>query len=216
MTADVTASLVNDLELEIDAMRLRVDAQSAHLVSLKREVMRIRDVLEAAPPAPPAAAVAPAAVSKAALTRRRNDFGREDASHLPAAYLSQCYVDMDVVGLMETVLFDPDHAENGTVRVAASAAALEVWRSGAWHAAADDEDVLADIVRGAYRILSSHSRRNQESVMRLLSYDLDAFEDLKEFYERLYDDDDDRVRTAIRAELADLLTAYAQSKTIDA
>ncbi len=40
------------------------------------------------------------------MTRRStiHDFGREDASVLPANYLTHCFVEKDIVGMLETLL----------------------------------------------------------------------------------------------------------------
>ncbi len=221
---------VDDLEREIDAMRERIDAQAAYLESLRREVMRMKESTQQQQTATtlttpnsykmtdtPASAHAFASAISYQLhpttrTKPRNDFGREDVSHLPAEYLSQCYVEMDVVGFMETLLFDSDHVENNTVRMtpgAAPCSSIETWRNGAWVPAAQIDEVLTDIVRSAYRIMSRHARKHQESIVKMLGYDLDAFEDLKEFYERLYDDDDPRIQQSIKTELIDLVSAFS-------
>ena len=219
---------IDDLEREIDAMRERIEAQAAHMEVLKREVLKLKECMLVSQenerhhyrpvvtridrfsnPPPPIPEILKNGPS------RRNDFGREDISHLPAEYLSQCYIEMDVVGLMETLLFDSDHIENNTIRMvdditSTNTAMMDTWRNGSWHAVTREDDVITDLIRAAYRIMSQHARKHQESIVKRLGYDLDAFEDLKEFYERLYDDDDaNRMHQSIKNELLDLIRTFS-------
>jgi hypothetical protein len=138
----------------------------------------------------------------------RNEFGREDISHLPPRYLSQCYIDRDVVGLLETLVFDEDCPVNQTVRYNRESETVEVWKSDAWDATLRLEHALIEMIQSAYRILTRHARIYKEDVVRMMDYDLDTFEDTKEYYEKLYDNDDN-LQDPVLKELKSMLSCYS-------
>jgi hypothetical protein len=117
-------------------------------------------------------------------------FGMEDSSHLPLPFISSCYASRDVAG----ILF-------GLYALPCNASALRC-SSGCWHAldaegrwtALREREMGLELVRVAYRILSKHCRKHGNAILdEFMGGDFEGFEDLKEYYEQMYDDGADQV-----------------------
>jgi hypothetical protein len=146
----------------------------------------------------------------------KNEFGREDVSVLPDSYLRQCILDKDVAGMLETLLFDDEHPENRSVCFVLSQGGHTIvnaalWRNGVWETSADVDQVLLEMLRMAYRIFARYVRQHRDDLVRCMDYDLAAFEDLSEYYEHLYDNEN-QMQDQVLEELQSMATAHASQR----
>lgn len=118
------------------------------------------------------------------------DFGHENTSYLPNDFLSRCFVNKDLVNLLENLHCDRDHRENHNVRIRSTKnEIMEVWQNDRWVVTCSDE-TLKDLIQSGYRILTWHSRKHKTHIIENeLDGDRGEYEDIKEWFEEIYEND---------------------------
>ena len=117
------------------------------------------------------------------------DFGQENTSYLPPTFLSRCFVNKDIVSLIEGIHCDKDHKENHNVRhKSLKHKMMETYVDGRW-IVTDSNETLTDLIQNGYRILMKHSRKHKNVIIEEeLDDDRDEFERLCDWLEMIYND----------------------------
>lgn len=115
------------------------------------------------------------------------DFGHENISYLPTDFLTSCFVNKDMVGLLSNLYCDKDHPENHNVRIRSLKRNLIETRVENRWIVQDEDDALTESIRNGYRILVRHAHKHKEEI---ISEELDSeneYYQLKQWLEEVYD-----------------------------
>lgn len=116
------------------------------------------------------------------------DFGHEDISYLPSHFISRCFVNKDLVALIENIHCDKEHKENHNVRIKSLKRDLMETRvDGRW-ILTDSDDTLTELIKNGYRVLMMHSRKHKNEIVEdELDEDIDEFERLRDWLDIVHD-----------------------------
>lgn len=116
------------------------------------------------------------------------DFGHENISYLPSNFLSRCFVNKDLVTLIENIHCDKEHKENHNVRLKSlKRDFMETRVDGRW-IITDSDDTLTELIKNGYRVLMMHSRKNKDAILEdELDDDMDEFDRIKNWLDQVYD-----------------------------
>lgn len=110
------------------------------------------------------------------------DFGNEDISYLPKEFLSRCFVDKDIVTLMENIHCDKGHPENHNIRVKSQKRnQIETMENSRW-VIKDEDEALTQCIQKGYRILA----HKKEIIEEELDDNEDEYHSIREWLECLY------------------------------
>lgn len=116
------------------------------------------------------------------------DFGQENVSYLPLNFLSRCFVNKDLVTLIENIHCDREHKENHNVRLKSLKRDLMETRvDGRW-IVTDSDETLTDLIKNGYRVLMMHSRKHRKNIVEdELDEDVNEFDRLRDWLDIVYD-----------------------------
>lgn len=116
------------------------------------------------------------------------DFGQENISYLPKEFLSRCFAEKDLVGLLENIHCDREHPENHNIRVKSQKRnQIETRENNRWMIK-DEDEALTDCIQNGYRILVRHGfRHRQEIIEDELEDNEDEYHSVREWLESVYE-----------------------------
>jgi hypothetical protein len=145
------------------------------------------------------------------VTINLRSFGFENISHLEndMEYMTQCFMNKDVMRLLENIHCDKKHPENQNVRVKSTKRELmETYEDGRW-LVSDQDDTLDELLNKGYRILNMFSHRNRRHLINECEDGESEYHELKGWLEDLYSDS--RVRKPLKKRL---LILFLNNKTV--
>lgn len=117
------------------------------------------------------------------------DFGQEDLSYLPNEFLSRCFVEKDIVRLLENIHCDQEHPENQNIRVKSQKRnQIETRENNRWKIK-DEDEALTECIQNGYRILVRHGfRKKKEIIEEELDFNEDEYHSIRDWLEGMYND----------------------------
>jgi hypothetical protein len=153
------------------------------------------------------------------VTINLKSFGFENIAHLEKdiKYMTQCFLNKDVMGLIENIHCDVDHPENHNVRIKSTKKELmEKYVDGRW-IISDQEETLDELLNKGYRILNFFSYRNKDHIVNECDDGVDEYHEMRDWLEELYSNT--KVRKPLKRKLLILFmnnkTLFLEKKTDD-
>lgn len=144
------------------------------------------------------------------LTIDRRSFGYENIDHLEKdkSFMTNCFLNKDVMGLIENIHFDTDHPENHNVRIKSTKKEfMETYVDGRW-IVSDQEETLDELLLKGYRILNFFSYRNKNKIVEECD-DVEEYHAMRDWLEELYNDN--KLRKPLKRKL---LILFMNNKTL--
>jgi hypothetical protein len=144
------------------------------------------------------------------VTINMRSFGYENIGHIEndLEYMTRCFINKDVMGLLENIHCDKHHPENHNVRIKSTKKALmETFVDGRW-LISDQDETLDELLNKGYRIFNMFSYRNRRHLINECDEGETEYYDLRNWLEDLYNNS--RVRKPFKNKL---LILFMNNKT---
>jgi len=145
------------------------------------------------------------------ITINIRSFGHENISHIEndKEYMTQCFLNKDVMGLLKDIHLDKAHPENFNVRIRSTKQELmETFEDGRW-IVSDQEETLDELVNKGYRILNFYSYRNKDHIVDECENGDEEYYETRDWLEELYSNI--KVRKPLKRKL---LILFMNNKTL--
>lgn len=145
------------------------------------------------------------------VTINLKSFGFENIAHLEndLKYMTQCFLNKDVMGLIENIHCDIEHPENQNVRIKSTKKEfMETYADGKW-IISDQEETLDELLNKGYRILNFFSYRNKDHIVNECDDGVDDYHEMRDWLEELYSNS--KVRKPLKRKL---LILFMNNKTL--
>lgn len=122
------------------------------------------------------------------ITINMCSFGHENIKHIEndKDYMTQCFLNRDIMGLIENIHFDIEHPDNLNVRIKSTKKELmETYVDGRW-IVSDQEETLDELLNKGYRILNFFSYRNKDHIVQECENGAEEYHEMVEWLEELY------------------------------
>jgi hypothetical protein len=152
------------------------------------------------------------------VTINLKSFGYENISHIEKDlnYMTHCFLNKDVMGLLENIHCDQKYPENQNVRIKSTKRELmETYVDGRW-IVSDQEETLDELLNKGYRILNFFSYRNKDHILNECEDGENEYHEMREWLEDLYSNN--KVRKPLKRKLLILFMnnkALFLEKTMD-
>lgn len=117
-----------------------------------------------------------------------SDLGHENISYLPKDFLSGCFVNRDIVSLIENIHCDREHPENHNIRIRSQKRnQIELRENNKWMVR-DGDAALTECIKNGYRILVRHAYRHKTEIIEdELDNDEQEYDSIREWLEAVYE-----------------------------
>lgn len=116
------------------------------------------------------------------------DLGQENTTYLPIPFITSCFVNKDIVKLLENIHCDKDHPENHNIRVKSQKRnQIELRENERWVIKNEDK-ALTECIKNGYRILTRHGYKHKKAIIEdELDNDEDEYYNIRDWLERVHD-----------------------------
>jgi hypothetical protein len=145
------------------------------------------------------------------LNLQMKDFGFENISHIEndKDYMTKCFLEKDIAGLIKSIHCDEEHPENHNVRIKSlKKEFMETFVDGRW-IVTDQEETLDELLNKGYRVLNLFSYRNKQHLINECEDGQDEYNELRDWLENLYHDN--KIRKPLKRKL---LILFVNNKTL--
>ena len=145
------------------------------------------------------------------LTFNLRSFGFENIDHLEndLDYMTQCFINKDIMRLLQNIHCDQKHPENQNVRIKSRKHELmEIHEDGRW-IVSDQDETLDELLNKGYRIFNMFSYRNKRHLINKCDDGEDEYQELRDWLEDLYSNSNLRKPLKKR-----LLILFLNNKTV--
>jgi gas vesicle protein len=124
------------------------------------------------------------------ITINITNFGSENTKHLEDTFLTQCFLEKNIVDIIEKIHFDKEYPQYHNVRLKSlKHNMMETYDNGRWVVKDKGETYNRLVDKGA-TILKFHIRKNKEAIQDECEEEEEDFEDLKEYIDFVQNDND--------------------------
>ena len=119
-------------------------------------------------------------------------FGQEDTKHIEnlSEFLTSCFLDKNIVEIIEKIHFDKEYPQNQNVRLKSlKHKMMETYVNGKW-IITDKDDTFNRLINKGTNIIRFYTRRNKQKVMQECEDEDEDFDDIKEYFDFLPEDND--------------------------
>jgi hypothetical protein len=138
-------------------------------------------------------------------------FGFENIAHLETDrdFMTHCFLNKDVMGLIENIHCDRDHPENHNIRIKSTKKELvETFVDGRW-IVSDQEEMLDELLNKGYRIMNFFSYRNKDHILQECDDGEIEYHEMRDWLEELHSNS--KVRKPLKKKL---LILFMNNKTL--
>jgi hypothetical protein len=115
------------------------------------------------------------------------DYGHEDLSYLPKTFLSRCFANKDLFGLLQNIHCDKENPQNHNIRIKSQKRnQIETRENNKWMIKNEDE-ALTECIQNGYRILVRHGYRHKNEIIEdELDDDENEYHSINEWLESVF------------------------------